>query len=379
MRLLITHPYYWPYVRRGVERYIHELAHYLSRRNYELKIVTSKPGRSKIIRQEEIKVYYYRQIHSPLLKHYGITPTLSFMPSSFYSLLREKSDLVHSFFYSDGFAAHLCKKFKSIRYILNITGLPNVAYFNKLPVHYYLFKKALRSASVIVVPSECAKNYLREDFKRNGIVIPGAVDTSNFFVTVDKDLDRPKVLCTAAINTAYKNIPLLVKAFELFKSKVPKAVLQLSGHVDSHSAKRLIMSVHPRIRESIHILGVSKVPNLSLLYSEAAFFVLPSINEAFGSVLVESLASGTPVVGTDSGGIPEIISNPQIGILYKPNKTDTLPTNAEDLCEAMIDALELAKDTETAYRCREHARKYDWNVVGPQFEEVYKKVLNGSR
>jgi glycosyltransferase involved in cell wall biosynthesis len=138
-----------------------------------------------------------------------------------------------------------------------------------------------------------------------------------------------------------------------------------------------MISVNPRIRDSIHILGVGSVKRLPQLYSEASIFVLPSINEAFGSVLIESLASGTPVVGTDSGGIAEIITNPLIGVLYRPNNTDTLPTNADDLCDAMIQALELAKDGETSSRCREHAGRFDWRVVGAQFEEVYKGVING--
>jgi phosphatidylinositol alpha-mannosyltransferase len=371
MRLLLIHPYYWPYVRRGAERYIHELSSYLSRRGYEIKVVTSKPGRTKTIRENGIDVHYWHQYQNPLMQKFGITSSYSFMPRVFYSLAQETYDLIHSFYPSDGYAAHLCSKVKRIKYVFNLNGPPIKAFYRKVPLLHHLMKKAFDSASVIVVNSQYSLRYLKEDYKKDGVVIPGAVDILNYFVTQGKDLDRPKVLCTASLDTAYKNVPLLVKAFELFKSKVPKAVLQLSGHVDSDFAKRLMMSVNPRIRESIHILGVGNVKKLPQLYSEASMVVLPSIHEAFGIVLVESLASGTPVVGTESGGIPEIINDPNIGVLFRPNTTESLPTNADDLCDAMLHALELAKDQETSHLCREHARQFDWNVVGKLFEKVY--------
>jgi glycosyltransferase involved in cell wall biosynthesis len=364
-------------VRRGAERYIHELSSYLSRRGYEIKIVTSKPGRTKTIKENGIDVHYWRQYQNPLLHKFGITSAYSFMLNAFRSIAHDTYDLIHSFYPSDGYAAHLYSKVRRIKYILNFNGVPIKAVYKNIPLLHHLMRKAFDSASVIVVNSQYSRRYLKDDYNKEGVVIPGAVDISKFFITDNKDLDRPKVLCTAAIDTRYKNVPLLVKAFELFKSKVPQAVLQLSGHVDSDSAKRLKISVNPRIRESIHILGVGNVKKLPQLYSEASIFVLPSINEAFGSVLVESLASGTPVVGTDSGGIPEIISHPRIGTLYKPNRTDTLPTNSGDLCDAMLQTLELAKRTETSNRCREHAERYDWSVVGAQFEEVYKGIING--
>jgi glycosyltransferase involved in cell wall biosynthesis len=378
MRILVSHPYYWPYVRRGSERFIHGLSQYLSGQGHQVEIVTSKPGRTKKIIEGGITINYLHEFRNPLLYRFGITPELSFMPNALYSFLLRKYDMIHSFFYSDSIAASICKKFKNIRYVMTFAGVPIAACYKKYPVYNYLINKAFKVASVIIVASEYSKNYLWEDYKKDGVVIPGTVDLSKFYIAKNKDLDQPRVLCTAALTVPWKNVALLVKAFELFKTKVPKAILQLSGQVDYRLAKKLIDSVDSRIRTSIHILGVGTNQDLSKLYAEAAFTVLPSIREAFGSVLIESLASGTPVVGTESGGIPEIITDPKIGVLYKPNKTDTLPTNTGDLCDAMCQALELAKNSKTPYLCRQHASKYDWSVVGPKIEEIYKKVSIGT-
>ena len=375
LKLLITHPYYWPYVRRGAEGYIYGLSQYLSKRGYEIEIITSKPGKSETTVYKDIPVHYWHQFENPLLKKLGIRPELSFMPNVLWSLLREKFDIAHSFFYTDGFAAYLSNMVKSTRYIVNFNGVPVKAHFS--PRQKFLIKKAFQSASSIIVFSEHAKNYLWEDYKKEGIIIPGAVDLARFNIAREKDLDRPKILCTAAINEPRKNVHLLVKAFELFKTKVPRAILQLSGHVDPQEAQRLINSVNPQIRESIHVLGVGNVQDLPRLYAEAAFSVLPSIGEAFGIVLIESLACGTPVVGTDNGGIPEIICDPKIGVLFKYNPPTNSRLNIANLCEAMLQALNLAHAPETADRCREHAKQYDWNIIGRRFEEVYRMVLNG--
>ena len=51
--------------------------------------------------------------------------------------------------------------------------------------------------------------------------------------------------------------------------------------------------------------------------------VLPSFSESFGLVLIEALASGQPVIGSDVGGIKEIIT-PEVGLLIDPNSPETI-------------------------------------------------------
>lgn len=376
MRILVSNPYYWPYVRRGSERFIHEMSQYLSGKGYKVDVVTSKPGRAKIVESGGVTVHYRREFRNPLIDRLKIKSELRFMPNTFYAFIGKQYDLIHSFIYSDSIAASLCKTFKKIQYVMTFAGVPDAACFRRYPFHNYLIKKAFNTASVIIVASDYAKNCLWEGYKKEAVVIPGTVDINNFYVTRNKELDNPKILCTAALTVPWKNVSLLMKAFELFKKKIPGAVLQLSGQVDDRVARDLINSVSPGIRDSIQILGVGEKNNLPGLYSKAAFTVLPSIREAFGSVLIESLASGTPVVGTESGGIPETITDPAIGVLYKPNKTNELPINADDLCDAMLRALELAKDPETPDRCRKHAGRFDWSVIGPRIEKIYREVLH---
>jgi phosphatidylinositol alpha-mannosyltransferase len=100
--------------------------------------------------------------------------------------------------------------------------------------------------------------------------------------------------------------------------------------------------------------------------------------EVFGMVLLESLASGTPVVGSNSGAIPEIITSSGIGRLFDPKAEGDVATNATGLCEAMMDVFELAQNKDNSTKCREHARQYDISVIGERIERYLKTISLGS-
>jgi glycosyltransferase involved in cell wall biosynthesis len=96
--------------------------------------------------------------------------------------------------------------------------------------------------------------------------------------------------------------------------------------------------------------------------------VLPSGWEAFGLVLVESLASGTPVVSTDAGGMREIVTDPAVGRLV-PHR------DHEALAAAIAQVAALAADPATPARCAAHARRWGWTeAVGPAHEALYRSI-----
>src|SRR5204862_1092837 len=98
--------------------------------------------------------------------------------------------------------------------------------------------------------------------------------------------------------------------------------------------------------------------------------VLPAVEEAFGLVLTESLAAGTPVVADRSGAAPEIIDSPAIGRLFERD-------NDRDLARAMGEALELGIDDGVAERCRARAREFDWSRVVERWERLYEAGAGG--
>jgi glycosyltransferase involved in cell wall biosynthesis len=97
--------------------------------------------------------------------------------------------------------------------------------------------------------------------------------------------------------------------------------------------------------------------------------VLPSEHEAFGLVLVESLASGTPVVAAASGGIAEIV-DPGAGV-----GALTPVGDIGALAAAIVETVRLAADPETPARCAAHAQRWSWDSVGPAHLAAYEAAL----
>jgi SAM-dependent methyltransferase len=221
-----------------------------------------------------------------------------------------------------------------------------------------------------VTISNFVDEILKRDFGLKGIMIPCPLDTSKFYFTEKKATERPRILCTAALNMERKRIPLLVKAFEILVQQIPNVVLQLGGETTPEFTKKLLMSMNAKARESAEVVDIASDQVLASFYRKAAITVLPSLKEAFGMVTTESLASGTPVVGTRSGGTAEILDNDRVGVLFEP--TD----GPEELSKALAKGLELARDPETAKRCSKHAERYSWNTLGPKYEELHSEVLN---
>ena len=76
------------------------------------------------------------------------------------------------------------------------------------------------------------------------------------------------------------------------------------------------------LEDQIKFFGFIKKEDLWKCYSAADLFVLPSVNEAFGIVLLEAMAFGLPIIASDSGACPEVIG--KAGILFKQGDYEDL-------------------------------------------------------
>ena len=97
-------------------------------------------------------------------------------------------------------------------------------------------------------------------------------------------------------------------------------------------------------------------------------FVLPSLNEGFPAVIPEAMACGKPTVGTRVGGIPDVFSDEDIGILA--NAADP-----EVLAQAIFDSLSRKWLSERIF---ESAQRYSLKTISKQILSVYHNVLGKS-
>jgi glycosyltransferase involved in cell wall biosynthesis len=106
-------------------------------------------------------------------------------------------------------------------------------------------------------------------------------------------------------------------------------------------------------------------------YSASDFFILPSLWEPFGIVLIESMACGCPVIATNVGGIPEIVTS-DCGILVSPRSPKEIAIAANKLIGDKNLRRRLSKNA------RERVEKYfDFDLIAEKVEQSYRRHLEG--
>jgi glycosyltransferase involved in cell wall biosynthesis len=308
----------------------------------------------------------------------GILQSHTFVLTAFFALIRNRFDVVHCCSFLDAFAARLARTLTGVPYIFWANGVPPpVKYIRQVSAGGRIFSRAVRDADELVVLSRYMQGYFQRRFQRAGRIIPAPVDLESFTLSEDRELSRQVILCVAALDDERKGGRFLIHAFDRLKKIRPEVVLEIGGVVSPQKRKELSKLVAPSWRKDVRFLDLSSTDELSEAYGRASITVLPSLWEGFGVSVLESLATGTPVVGTDDGAIPELISSPDVGRLFPPGETTVEPTNLEGFVQAMSEALDLIRKPETPKRCRKHAEAFSWDRIGPEFHALYREVTEG--
>ncbi len=373
MKIAITTPTNWPYVRRGGERFVNELADWLGGRGHQVTILCGKPGRGEVVERPTYRTRYLRRLWHPALARLGYLEFHAFFLRLFPELLRGGYDVVHCCTFLDAWAAILARRLTGTPCVFWVNSLPpTIPYIRSLTLRGAILRRAMRDSDEVVALSEYMCSELQARYGRGGRVLPPPVDLSAFPLRRGRDRERPVVLCAMALDDERKGARLLMRAFDRLKARRPTARLRLAGHASDALRTELLQMVSPEWRADVEFLGTGRLKDLPRLYGEAAATVLPSLWEGFGLVVAESLATGTPVAGTRHGAIPELLSDPSIGCLFDPGPVEgAAASNVDGLAEAMDRAIALSADERTPDRCRDRAVRWSWDEVGPAFERLF--------
>lgn len=141
--------------------------------------------------------------------------------------------------------------------------------------------------------------------------------------------ETPLILCAARLQKE-KDIPTLLRAMNRLTAAHPHAKCLLAGEGDELPALQSL--THSLLlNQSIRFLGFRN--DIPSLIDACDLFVLPSLAEPFGLVLLEAMALAKPVIATNAGGPPEIIDNHRTGLLVPPSDPAALAAALEHLLE----------------------------------------------
>ena len=322
----------------------------------------------------------------------------------------EGTDLVHSHTWYANLAGHLAGLLHGVPHVISAHSLEPLRPWKaeQLGGGYALSswaeKTAYEAASGIIAVS----NGMREDILRcypavdpervkvvhNGIDLEawkhpqGQEADAEAAATLKRlgiDPDRPTIVFVGRI-TRQKGLPHLLRACEQLPADVQ--VILCAGAPDTPEIKAEVEGLVARLREKrtgvVWIEEMLPRPELIAVLAASDVFVCPSVYEPLGIVNLEAMAVGLPVVGSATGGIPDVIVDGETGLLVPIEQvqdgtgTPIDPARFEaDLAERLTT---LVTDTEAAKAMGQAARRrveehFAWQAIAQRTMDVYNWVL----
>lgn len=286
-------------------------------------------------------------------------------------------DLIHvQWPIPNGLGALLLKTFYKIQYINTIYG--EEIYLSKRYHTIPIIKLLVNNSSkTLTISSATLKACLKSGLKKETLeIIPFGVDT-NFFrpINVRKNKGIFQIL----------SIGYLIerKGFE-YLIKATKKVLKKHGNVEliiigsgplENQLKKLIKEL--KLEDSIQIISNVSDEKLLELYNSSDLFVLPSVvdsqgnTEGLGVVLLEAMACKLPVMGSNIGGIPDIIQNGETGLLVLEKDISEISRGITELIEDDDLREKLAINGHKMVK-----RKFSWEKIAENYIKIYNRAVN---
>jgi spore coat protein SA len=251
-----------------------------------------------------------------------------------------------------------------------------------------IYRRALAKVDLVLCVSDFVRRQALEifpEYAERFKVILNAIDSSVFkpYGTAARAMLRDTLyLDPSCVYILYvgrlapiKGVHVLIEAFPDIVARNPRARLIIAGSSFFHGAARTryeakLARLAAPLSDAIVFTGYLPHASLKFLYSACDIVVVPSIwQEPFGLVVLEAMASGTCVVASAVGGVPEIIEDQQTGVLVEPGNPRAL---CDAVCSLLADpkhkhALELAASARVAAR-------FTWERLDGELEAVFAQL-----
>lgn len=375
IKVLLVSPYLYPKIG-GVERYVYELAKQLhDNRSYLVTIVTTNP---------EGNTYRTAELDGIIVHYLPTRFRLSNTPLGFATYFAMKQvikavdpDIIHAHapvpFFAELAAWHAGRRKFVLTY--HAGSLKKGSWPIDIVLSLYerlvlprLFRRA--DAITTVSPTTLTEMFSAPESAVKASVIPPGVHLPVDGVLADKDSNTITYVGRIDLSSRWKGLDTLLSAFAKAVKTKPELKLQIVGSGDAVSRYE-VMARDLGISQNTVFAGSLSGAELVAAYRRSGVVVLPSLSsaESFGLVLLEAMAYGVPVIGSRIGGIVNLISDKENGLLVEAGNTDAL-------AEAITT---IFTDIPLRHLCINGAllkvQNYTWEMQTKKFTVVYQDLL----
>jgi L-malate glycosyltransferase len=240
-----------------------------------------------------------------------------------------------------------------------------------LPITKFSIEK---SDGVTAISQYLLQQTLKEfDIKRQIDVIPNFVNC-DLYTRIPNEAQRAQwapsgepIIMHLSNFRPVKRITDAVEIFAIVRAKMPAKLVLIGDGPDRGAAEYLVRK--KRLQKDVFFLG--KQNSVYEKLSSADLFLLPSQLESFGLAALEAMACEVPVVATNVGGIPEVVTHGVDGFLVEPGDVKSAGQYALDILSRADRGREMGQIA------RKNAKsRFCANDVIPQYERYYQRVLS---
>lgn len=373
MKIAFVYDAIYPWIKGGAEKRVYELAKRLSQRGHEVHWYGIGWWWTED-KQEDIKYdgIYLHGVCKPMdlykNERRSIKEAIYFALKLFPKLMKENFDIVEcqGFPFFSCFTAKIHSLFGKSKLIITLHEVWNDYWYDYLG-NAGIFGKIIEKSvinltdNIIVVSSKTKRDLRRIKKSENSIIVPNGIDCK--YISQIKPSKESADIIFAGRLIKEKNVDILIKAVHLVKNQIPDIKCFIIGDGPEKAKLEMLVSKLD-IQDNIIFKGfMENYDDLIAYMKSSKVFVLPSIREGFGIVVIEANACGLPVVVVDHkmNAATDLIINNKNGIISKLSENDI-----KDMIIKMI-----YKKEEMNNNCIETAKNYDWDKIVESLEDYY--------
>ncbi len=353
-----------------------ELGLELSKRGHEIHFITyNQPVRLELLGNN----VHYHEVNVPEYPLFHYQPYELALSSKLVDMVKlHKIEILHVHYaIPHAYAAYMAKKMliEENIYVPIVTTLHGTDI--TLVGSHPFYKPAVtfsinKSDAVTAVSKSLKEDTLRLfDIKNEISVVPNFIDLSKYdhgFTDCQRAMmanDDEKIITHISNLREVKRVQDVVSVFYNIQKEMPAKLMLVGEGPEREKIEWRCQELS--ITDKVIFFGKSNEIDKILCFSD--LFLLPSQTESFGLAALEAMASGVPVISSNTGGIPEVNTHGVSGFL----------SNVGDIEDMTKNALHILSDKNRLQTFKNSARKeslkYDLHNIVPQYEAIYEDTL----